>query len=87
MVFAEVFIPSPIINTYSVDKNEQTRQLDLDLLEERRKVIALRATQYKNVITRHYNALIKHLYFKQGDLVLRKNSVSRAKPFGKLNPK
>lgn len=69
------------------EDNDQTRQLDLDLLDERREVVALRMAQYKNVIAQYYNARVKHLYVKLGDLALRKNSKSRAEPLGKLNPK
>lgn len=87
VVPVELIVPSSRISCYVLEENEQAQQTDLDLLEERREAVALKMTQYKNIIARHYNAQVKHLYFRQGDLVLRKNSVSHAEPLRKLNPK
>ena len=56
--------------------NEEGMRLDLDLFEHRREEAAIRMAKYKGQVTRYYNAMVRHLSFKPGDLVLRKNSVS-----------
>ena len=61
-------------------------RFNLDLLEQRREEAAIRMAKYKGQITRHYNAKVRHLSFKPGDLVLQKNSVSRTLGTNKLGP-
>lgn len=58
---------------------------NLDLLEERREIAALREAKYKATIAQHYNAKVKNTQFKPGDLVLRKNSASRVEGQSKLD--
>ena len=41
--------------------------------------------KYKGQVARHYNARVRHLSFKLGDLVLRKNSLSRVLGTSKLD--
>ncbi|XP_071924104.1 uncharacterized protein [Coffea arabica] len=47
---------------------------------------AIRMAKYKGQVARYYNARVRHLSFKPGDLVVRRNSVSRAVGTGKLDP-
>ncbi|XP_071920589.1 uncharacterized protein [Coffea arabica] len=72
---------------YVAEVNEEKRQLDLDLVDERRDIASARVASYKNTLAQYYNARVKQRRFQPGDLVLRKNSVSRAEPQGKLCPK
>nr|XP_027082689.1 uncharacterized protein LOC113705025 [Coffea arabica] len=87
VVPAEFITPSPRMAAYAAEVNEEERRVDLDLAEEKRDVTAAKVATYKNILASYYNARVKHLRFSPGDLVLRKNSVSRAEPLGKLNPK
>ncbi|XP_027161349.1 uncharacterized protein LOC113762211 [Coffea eugenioides] len=84
---AEILTPSPRLTAYVAEVNEEERQLDLDLVDEKRDIASARIASYKNTLAHYYNARVKHRRFLPGDLVLRKNSVSRAEPQGKLSPK
>ncbi|XP_027177519.1 uncharacterized protein LOC113776533 [Coffea eugenioides] len=83
---AEIGVPSSRVQNFIVQDNEDELRLSLDLLEQRRDEAAIRMAKYKGQVTQHYNARVRHLYFKPGDLVLRKNSVSRARGTSKLDP-
>ncbi|XP_027156081.1 uncharacterized protein LOC113756723 [Coffea eugenioides] len=84
---AAILTPSPRLAAYAAEVNNEERQLDLDLVEERRNLASARIASYKNTLAHYYNARVRHRRFQPGDLVLRKNSVSRAEPQGKLCPK
>lgn len=84
---AEVLIPSPRMQSFSDPSNQQARRTDLDFLEERRDIAAIRSADYKNSLARYYNQRVREVTFQPGDLVLRKNSVSRAQGQGKLDAK
>ncbi|XP_027178148.1 uncharacterized protein LOC113777314 [Coffea eugenioides] len=83
----EILTPSPRITAYVAKVNGKERQLDLDLIDKKRDIASARVASYKNTLTHYYNARVKHRRFRPGDLVLRKNSVSRAENQGKLGPK
>ncbi|XP_027155087.1 uncharacterized protein LOC113755239 [Coffea eugenioides] len=87
VVPAEFITPNPRMPAYAAEVNEEERRVDLDLVEEKRDMAAGKVALYKNILTGNFNARVKHLRFSPGDLVLRKNSVSRAEPQGKLSPK
>ncbi|XP_027174121.1 uncharacterized protein LOC113773696 [Coffea eugenioides] len=87
VVPAEFITPNPRMAAYAAEINEEERRVDLDLAEEKRDMAAAKVAIYKNILASYFNARVKHLRFSPGDLVLRKNSVSRAEPQGKLNPK
>ncbi|XP_027178053.1 uncharacterized protein LOC113777216 [Coffea eugenioides] len=83
----EILTPSPRLAAYAAEVNEEERLLDLNLVDERRDIASARIASYKNTLTHYYNARVKHRRFQPSDLVLRKNSVSRTEPQGKLCPK
>nr|XP_027102809.1 uncharacterized protein LOC113724064 [Coffea arabica] len=84
---AEILTSSPRLAAYAAEVNDEERQLDLDLVEERRDLASARIASYKNTLAHYYNARVRHRRFRPENLVLRKNSVSRAEPQGKLCPK
>ncbi|XP_071909636.1 uncharacterized protein [Coffea arabica] len=84
---AEILTPNPRLAVYAAEVNDEERLLDLDLVEERRELASARIASYKNTLAHYYNARVRHRRFRPGDLVLKKNSVSRAEPQGKLCPK
>ncbi|CDO99984.1 unnamed protein product [Coffea canephora] len=83
---AEIGVPSCRVQNFIAWDNEEELRLNLDLLEARREEAVIRMAKYKGQIARHYNARVRPLSFKPGDLVLRKNSVSRLQGTGKLDP-
>nr|XP_027067493.1 uncharacterized protein LOC113693115 [Coffea arabica] len=84
---AEILIPNPRLAAYAAEVNNEERQLDLDLVDEQRDLASARIASYKSTLAHYYNARVRHRRFQSGNLVLRKNSVSRAEPQGKLYPK
>nr|XP_027075992.1 uncharacterized protein LOC113699838 [Coffea arabica] len=87
VISAEILTPSSRLAAYAAEVNDEQRQLDLDLVEERRDLASTRIASYKNTLAHYYNARVRHRRFQPEDLVLRKNSTSRAEPQGKLCPK
>ncbi|XP_021980048.1 uncharacterized protein LOC110876178 [Helianthus annuus] len=69
------------------EENECELQSNLDLLEERRNIAAIKEARYKKKIEKYYNARAKLYKFKVGDYVLRSNDASRVEVPGKLTPK
>ncbi|XP_071901953.1 uncharacterized protein [Coffea arabica] len=83
---AEIEVPSGRVQHFVAQDNEEEMRLNLDLLEYRREETTTRMAKYKGQVARYYNARVRSLSFKPGDLVLRKNSVSRTTGTGKLDP-
>ncbi|KAK9065211.1 hypothetical protein SSX86_016594 [Deinandra increscens subsp. villosa] len=86
----EVVIPAevgvPTRRMLENGDNEKSLRENLDVLEERREVAAIREAKYKQNMARYYNKNVKSFQFKEGDLVLRSNEASRVLPGGKLSP-
>nr|GEV08729.1 hypothetical protein [Tanacetum cinerariifolium] len=87
----EAVIPAEIgMLTHQTSKvNKKTNQklrLNLDMLEERRELAAIREARYKQQVKKYYNKKVGHVQFKVGEFVLRKNEASRAANTGKLGP-
>ncbi|XP_050211482.1 uncharacterized protein LOC126661669 [Mercurialis annua] len=67
------------------DHNEESLRLCLDLLEERRQQVVVRAEAYRRQMTKYHNARVKERKFEEGDLVLKKAEIGRgAAGVGKL---
>ncbi|XP_027168007.1 uncharacterized protein LOC113767998 [Coffea eugenioides] len=86
VVPAEVGLPSPRTQNFVATSNEEELRCNLDMLEVRREEAAIRMAKYKSQIARYYNAKVKTIQYQPGDLVLRKNSISRAYSSNKLDP-
>ncbi|GKA45610.1 reverse transcriptase domain-containing protein [Tanacetum coccineum] len=61
-------------------------RLNLELLDERRETTSIREARYKQQVEKYYNKKVRHVQFKVGEFVLRRNEVSRAANTGKLGP-
>ena len=72
MIPVEVGIPSLRRETYAKDKNHALMSYELDLLEEKYDLAALRTASYKRRSERYFNSKVKEKRFKEGDLVQRK---------------
>lgn len=64
--------------------NVNDRRINLDLIEEKCDMEALRQETYKVYVEKYYNKRVKERAFKIGDQVLRKNKSSHIDPRGKL---
>nr|GEX40717.1 reverse transcriptase domain-containing protein [Tanacetum cinerariifolium] len=89
----EAVIPAeigmPTYRTVAVDvvHNDEELRLNLDLLEERRKCVAIRKAKAKLKMTKYYNARVRGVTFRPCDFVYRNNDASHAVDGGKLGPK
>lgn len=70
----------------NAEKNDEEISLNLDLLEERREMAAIRETKYKKKVEQYYNRRVRPETFKVRDFVYRKNEASRAEDQGNLGP-
>ncbi|XP_074363871.1 uncharacterized protein LOC141704537 [Apium graveolens] len=86
VVPVEISHSSPRIQAYNAEENEEGQRLALNLIDE------VRDAAYAKIIENHknasfyYNLRVKEMFFKQGDLVLRKVEASGGGQKGKLTP-
>ncbi|GJX55289.1 reverse transcriptase domain-containing protein [Tanacetum coccineum] len=83
---AEIGMPTHRTSSVNEKTNDQELRLNLNLLEERREIAAIREARYKQQVEKYYNKKVRHVQFKVGEFVLRRNEVSRAANTGKLGP-
>ena len=72
MILVEVDIQSLRSETYNQDEYHTLIRYELDLLEEKRDLAALRTASYKWRFERYFNSKVKEKRFKEGDLMLKK---------------
>nr|GFB15126.1 reverse transcriptase domain-containing protein [Tanacetum cinerariifolium] len=79
----------PTYRTTAVDvvNNDKELRLNLDLLEERRKLATINEARSKSKMTKYYNSRVYSVAFQPGNLVYRSNDASHAAAGGKLGPK
>ena len=84
---AEVSLTNYRVQNYMEDKNEAAMRLQLDLVDEDRATAEQRLARYQDLMSKHYNAKVRHRDFQIGDLVLQK-VMGAAKDLsqGKLGP-
>ncbi|XP_050229096.1 uncharacterized protein LOC126678235 [Mercurialis annua] len=81
----ELGMTSLRVQVVDEDRHEESLKLCLDLLEERRHKVSVRAEAYHRQMAKYYNARVKERSFEEGDLVLKKSEIGRgAAGFGKL---
>ena len=84
---AEVGLTNYRVQNYMEDKNEAAMRLQLDLVDEARATAEQRLARYQDLMSKHYNAKVRHRDFQIGDLVLRKVMGAAKDPSqGKLRP-
>ena len=84
---AKIGLTSYRVQSYTEDKNEEAMRLQLDLVDEARAMATQRLARYQNLMSKHYNARVRHRNFQIGDLVLQKvMGVTKDPTQGKLGP-
>ena len=83
---AEIGMPTFRTMMANVENNDDEINLNLNLLEERREMVAIREAKYKKKVEQYYNRRVRSEAFKVGDFVYRKNDASRVEDQGKLGP-
>ncbi|GJV79017.1 hypothetical protein Tco_1514887 [Tanacetum coccineum] len=89
----EAVIPAkigmPTFRTTEIDmvQNDESLEINLDLLEERREQVAICEARSKAKMEKYYNSKVRNTSFRPGDLVYQNNDSSHAKDSGKLSLK
>nr|XP_027101096.1 uncharacterized protein LOC113720416 [Coffea arabica] len=84
--FTSVGHPQANGQNFVATSNDEELRCNLDMLEVKREEAAIRMAKYKSQLARYHNARVRSTQFQPGDLVLRKNSISRAHSSNKLDP-
>ncbi|XP_076898908.1 uncharacterized protein LOC143552623 [Bidens hawaiensis] len=84
MIPAEIGLPSSRI--LMMENNEKELRMNLDLLEERHELAAIRENKYKSQLEKYYDTRMKICEFHKRDYVFRNNEASNAELPGKLAP-
>ncbi|XP_071739859.1 uncharacterized protein [Rutidosis leptorrhynchoides] len=84
---AEIRVPTERILAFDIENNSSILRENLNLLEERRIMAAIRQADAKQKMAKYYNKRVRYVQFKEGDLVLRDNEASRQEKQGKLGPR
>nr|GEX47461.1 reverse transcriptase domain-containing protein [Tanacetum cinerariifolium] len=84
---AKIGMPTYRTPMIDVVNNDEELRLNLDLLEERRELAAMREARSKSKMMKYYNSRVRGVAFKPGDFVYRSNDASHAVAGGKLGPK
>ncbi|XP_071689135.1 uncharacterized protein [Rutidosis leptorrhynchoides] len=74
---AEIRVPTQRILAFDIENNSSILRENLNLLEERRIMAAIRQADAKLKMAKYYNKRVRYVQFKEGDLVLRDNEASR----------
>lgn len=83
----ELALPTHRVSCYNNDANTNSRAIDLDLLDEKRKVARLRMETYKQRTKEHHDKRVRRRPLQAGDWVLRKIEVTgRQMEATKLTP-
>ncbi|PKA59790.1 hypothetical protein AXF42_Ash011914 [Apostasia shenzhenica] len=62
-----------------MDENDDSRRIDLDLLEQKRESAALKCLEHKHRVERYFNRRVNPRDFIQGDLVLKRRLLASNK--------
>ncbi|XP_071735496.1 uncharacterized protein [Rutidosis leptorrhynchoides] len=86
VILAEILVPTHRIANFDEEANSEALCENLNLIEERRLMAAIREANNKQQIAKYYNKRVRALFFDVGEWVLQNNDVSRAEKLGKLGP-
>ncbi|XP_071727854.1 uncharacterized protein [Rutidosis leptorrhynchoides] len=86
MIPAEIFVETHRVANFDESVNAEGICENLNFIEERRLIAAIREANNKQKIAKYYNKKVRALAFDVGEWVLRNNEASRAEKQGKLGP-
>ncbi|XP_071705000.1 uncharacterized protein [Rutidosis leptorrhynchoides] len=84
---AEINVPTMRIASFDESSNSEELRENLNLVEERMEMAAIKEAINKQRITSYYNKSVQPLSFQLDDLMWQKNDASRSEDMGKLGPK
>ncbi|XP_071713584.1 uncharacterized protein [Rutidosis leptorrhynchoides] len=83
---AEILVPTHRVANFEEEANDDALCENLNFIEERRLMAAIREAKNKQQIAKYYNKRVCALSFDVGQWVLRNNDASREEKLGKLVP-
>ncbi|XP_071739901.1 uncharacterized protein [Rutidosis leptorrhynchoides] len=83
---AEIFVPTHWVANFDEAANNDALCENLNFVEERRLMAAIREANNKQQIAKYYNKKVRALAFDVNEWVLRNNEASRAENVSKLGP-
>ncbi|XP_071718919.1 uncharacterized protein [Rutidosis leptorrhynchoides] len=83
---AEILVPMHRVTNFEEEANDDALGENLNFIEERRLIAAIREANNKQQIAKYYNKRVCALSFDIGEWVTRNNDASRAEKLGKLGP-
>ncbi|XP_071713071.1 uncharacterized protein [Rutidosis leptorrhynchoides] len=83
---AEILVPTKRVQSFDESSNGEGLRANLDMLEERREIAAIREAMNKQKISKYYDKRVKPMSFKVGEYVWCNNEASRVENTGKLGP-
>ncbi|XP_071739335.1 uncharacterized protein [Rutidosis leptorrhynchoides] len=86
MEWMEIAVPTEQVLSFNLDQNSKDLHTNLELLEERREMAAVREAINKQRIARYYDKKVRMITYVVGDLVWHDNQASRIEDTGKLGP-
>ncbi|XP_071708594.1 uncharacterized protein [Rutidosis leptorrhynchoides] len=86
VILAEILVLTHRIANFNEAANSEGLCENLNLIEERRLMAAIREANNKQQIAKYDNKRVRVLFFDIGKWVLRNNDASRAEKLGKLGP-
>ncbi|XP_071714984.1 uncharacterized protein [Rutidosis leptorrhynchoides] len=89
-IVSEILVPTHRVANFEEEANDDALGENLNFIEERRLMAAIREANNKQQIAKYYNKRVHALSFDAGEWhyqwVLRNNDASRAEKLGKLGP-
>ncbi|GJY92728.1 reverse transcriptase domain-containing protein [Tanacetum coccineum] len=82
----EISVPTKRKKKVDLILNEKDLRINLEILEERREIVAMREDTSKKKLEKYYNKKVRPTVYKPRDYVLRLNSASKAEYTGKMGP-
>ncbi|XP_071739881.1 uncharacterized protein [Rutidosis leptorrhynchoides] len=82
----EILVPTHRVANFDEEANDDALGENLNFIEERRLMAAIREANNKPQIAKYYNKRVRALSFDVSEWVLRNNDASRAEKLGKLGP-
>ncbi|XP_071688426.1 uncharacterized protein [Rutidosis leptorrhynchoides] len=83
---AKIAVPTQRVMEFNDESNVINLKENLDLLEERRDIAAIREASNKQKISKYYNQRVRERTFRPDDFVWRNKNTSRVEDTGKLGP-
>ncbi|XP_071739865.1 uncharacterized protein [Rutidosis leptorrhynchoides] len=83
---AEILVPMHRDANFNEEANDDALGENLNFIEERKLMAAIREANNKQQIAKYYNKRVRALSFDVGEWVLRNNDASIAEKLGKLGP-